>query len=262
MCFDYFLASSPASAAACRSCGAKKSRQFVMGRGDALKPVRAEQVRRPEWKQNWTVPHCGSVLPICLSLRHVGSIHISCLAAREQTSAAQIAKASPPYEIFLFIFLAPSFNSIFIFLTEAAQYECSYRRTAHHATGKRTCHDVSWCRKLSPNLTPLGCTETTATDVVLRLDGQGISGCDSRADMLLMRLSYRWMIDTRHCRHGTPCRHADTTDRDCTYRVGQKVSCWHSANMSIKLRRGEKREHIRTATEKMIFFHVKYFIWQ
>ena len=61
----------------------------------ALKPVRAEQVRRPEWKQNWTVRHCGSVLPICLSLRPVGSIHISCLAAREQTSAAQIAKASP-----------------------------------------------------------------------------------------------------------------------------------------------------------------------
>jgi len=63
----------------------------------ALKTVRAEQVRRPEWKQNWTVPHCGSVLLICLSLRPVGSIHISCLAAREQTSAAQIAKASPPY---------------------------------------------------------------------------------------------------------------------------------------------------------------------
>ena len=37
----------------------------------ALKPVRAEQVWRPERKQNWTVPHCGSVLPrpICLSLR-------------------------------------------------------------------------------------------------------------------------------------------------------------------------------------------------
>ena len=36
----------------------------------ALKPVRAEQVRRPERKQNWTVPHCGSVLPrpICYSL--------------------------------------------------------------------------------------------------------------------------------------------------------------------------------------------------
>ena len=102
----------------------------------ALKPVRAEQVRRPEWKQNWTVPHCGSVLPLCLSLRHVGSIHISCLAAREQTSAAQIAKASPPYNMKYFIhFLALSFNSIFnFFLTEAAQYECSYRRTAHHAT--------------------------------------------------------------------------------------------------------------------------------
>ena len=65
----------------------------------ALKPVRAEQVRWPEWKQNSTVPHCGSVLPICLSLRPVRSIHISCLAAREQTSAAQIAKASPPYNM-------------------------------------------------------------------------------------------------------------------------------------------------------------------
>ena len=31
-------------------------------------------------------------------------------------------------------FLALSFNSIF--LTEAAQYECSYSRTAHNATDK------------------------------------------------------------------------------------------------------------------------------
>ena len=45
------------------------------------------------------MPHCGSVLPICLSLRPVGSINISCLAARQQTSAAQIAKASPPYNM-------------------------------------------------------------------------------------------------------------------------------------------------------------------
>ena len=81
------------------------------------------------------MPHCGSVLPICLSLRPVGSIHISCLTAREQTSAAQIAKASPPYNMkYFYSFLALSFNSIIIFLTEAAQYECSYRRNAHHAT--------------------------------------------------------------------------------------------------------------------------------
>ena len=106
----------------------------------AVNPVRAEQVRRPEWKQNWTVPHCGSVLPkcrpICLSLRPVGSIHISCLAARKQTSAAQIAKASPPYNMkYFYSFLALFFNSIFnFFLTEAAQYECSYHRTAHYAT--------------------------------------------------------------------------------------------------------------------------------
>ena len=62
----------------------------------AVKPVRAEQVRRSERKQNWTVPHCGSVLPICLSFMPLGPIHISCLAAREQTSAAQIAKSSTP----------------------------------------------------------------------------------------------------------------------------------------------------------------------
>ena len=36
------------------------------GRGvvTALKPVRAEQMRRPKRKQNWTVPHCESVLPM------------------------------------------------------------------------------------------------------------------------------------------------------------------------------------------------------
>ena len=74
-------------------------------------------MRRPESKQNWTVPHCGFVLPICLSLRPVGSIHISCLAAREQTSVAQIAKASPPYNMkYFYSFLALSSNSIFIFL--------------------------------------------------------------------------------------------------------------------------------------------------
>jgi len=89
---------------------------MIQSRGvvTALKPVRAEQVRRPQRKQNWTVPHCGSVLPICLSLRPVGSIHISCLSAWEQTSAAQIAKASPPYNMKYFnSFLALSFNSIF-----------------------------------------------------------------------------------------------------------------------------------------------------
>jgi len=38
---------------------------FYRGVVTALKPVRAEQVRQPERKQNWTVPHCGSV---CLGL--------------------------------------------------------------------------------------------------------------------------------------------------------------------------------------------------
>ena len=83
--------------------------------------------------------HRGSVLFICLSLRPVGSIHISCLAAREQTSAARIAKASPPYYMKYFYSVFCHYLSILflIFLTEAAQYECSYRRTAHHATARR-----------------------------------------------------------------------------------------------------------------------------
>ena len=37
---------------------------------------------------------------------------------------------------YFYSFLALSFNSIF-FLTEAAQYESSYRRTAHHATSSQ-----------------------------------------------------------------------------------------------------------------------------
>jgi len=58
----------------------------IRGVVTALKPVRAEQVRRPEWKQNWTVTHCGSLLPICLSLRPVGSIHISCFTGGDDAS--------------------------------------------------------------------------------------------------------------------------------------------------------------------------------
>jgi len=52
--------------------------ETVAARGvvTALKPIRAEQVERPEQKQNRTVPPCGSVLPIYLSLRPVGPIHI------------------------------------------------------------------------------------------------------------------------------------------------------------------------------------------
>jgi len=66
----------------------------------------------------------------------VGSIHISSIAAREQTSAAQIAKASPPYNMkYFFIHFWHYLSILFLFfLIEAAQYECSYRRTAHHAT--------------------------------------------------------------------------------------------------------------------------------
>jgi len=43
-----------------------------------LRAGAAERVRRPERMQNWTlsVPYCGSVLPISLSLRPVGPIHI------------------------------------------------------------------------------------------------------------------------------------------------------------------------------------------
>ena len=52
--------------------------ELVRGVVTALKPVRVEQVRRPERKQNWTVPHCGSVfLTISLSLRPVGPIHFT-----------------------------------------------------------------------------------------------------------------------------------------------------------------------------------------
>jgi len=109
------------------------------GEVTAPEPVRAEQVRRSEWKQNWTVPHCGSVLPICLSLRPVawGSIHISCLAAREQTSAAQIVKASPPYNMkYFYSFLALSFDFIFDFFDWSGPVRVlvpSYRSPRHWA---------------------------------------------------------------------------------------------------------------------------------
>ena len=60
----------------CESAVVNNERAGTRGVVTALKPVQAEQVKRPEQKQNWTVPHCGSVLPICLSLRPVGPIHI------------------------------------------------------------------------------------------------------------------------------------------------------------------------------------------
>jgi len=45
----------------------------------------------------------------------------------------KLPKHHTPYNIkYFYSFLALSFNSIF--LTEVAQYECSYGRTAHHAT--------------------------------------------------------------------------------------------------------------------------------
>jgi len=44
----------------------------------------------------------------------------------------------------------------------------------------------------------------------------------------------------------------------------KKVSCWFSANMSIKLRRWEEREQTRTSTEKMehclIFSHETFYV--
>jgi len=59
---------------------------------------------------------CFAYIKIFISLRPVGSIHINCLAAREQTSAAQIAKASRPYNMkYFYSFLALSFNSVFKF---------------------------------------------------------------------------------------------------------------------------------------------------
>jgi len=53
---------------------------------------------------------------------------------REQTSVAQGITSRIIWNIFIH-FLALSFNSVSnFFRTQAAQYECSYRRTAHHAT--------------------------------------------------------------------------------------------------------------------------------
>ena len=71
----------------------------------ALKPVRAQQVRRPEWKQNWTVPHSGSVLPILAVLQ---------LESRHRRS--KLPKHHPLIILNIFIhFLAISFNSILNF---------------------------------------------------------------------------------------------------------------------------------------------------
>ena len=107
----------------------EKRNKQTRGVVTALKPVRAEQVRRPERKQNWTVS--------------VGSIHIiietvliiSCSPRADIGGPTCQSITHPPYNMkYFYSFLALSFNSIFnFFLTEGAQYECSYRRTAHHA---------------------------------------------------------------------------------------------------------------------------------
>jgi len=68
--FEY--ACTPEASTSTRTLGPDPTTLEVLGSVvTALKPVRAEQVWRRERKQNWTVPHCGSVLPrsICLSLR-------------------------------------------------------------------------------------------------------------------------------------------------------------------------------------------------
>ena len=80
------------------------------------------------------MPHCGSILPICLSLRPVGSIHNLFCSPRADIVGPNCQSITPLYyEIFLFI--SWHYLSIYYyFLTEAAQYECSYRRTAHLAT--------------------------------------------------------------------------------------------------------------------------------
>jgi len=46
------------------------------GRGDGPKTSTSWASEAARAKAKWTVPHCGSVLPICLSLRPVGPIHI------------------------------------------------------------------------------------------------------------------------------------------------------------------------------------------
>ena len=105
----------------------------MQGRGDGPKASTSWASEAARVKAELDCATLWVCFAICLSLRPVGSIHISCLAAREQTSAAQIAKASPPYNMKYFLFI---FGIIFqfYFLTEADVYECSYRRTAHHAT--------------------------------------------------------------------------------------------------------------------------------
>jgi len=96
---------------------------WIRGVVTALKPVRAEQVRRPERKQNWTMPHCGSVLPICLSLRPVGPIHIIIetvsiifCSPRADIGGPNCQSITPLIIWNIFIhFSALSFNSIFNF---------------------------------------------------------------------------------------------------------------------------------------------------
>ena len=68
-------------------------------------------------------------------------------AVREQTSAAQ--GITPPRIIWNILFIFWHYLSILFvtfFRTQAAQYECSYRRTAHHATDlcnrKRNCEKI------------------------------------------------------------------------------------------------------------------------
>ena len=116
---------------------------FSRGEVTALKPVRAEQVKRPERKQNRTVPHCGSVLPIRLSLRPVGPIHIIietvliiCCSPRADIGGPNCRSITRLiiWNIFYSFFWHYLSILFLIFSTEAAQYECSYRRTAHHAT--------------------------------------------------------------------------------------------------------------------------------
>ena len=92
----------------------------------ALKPVWMEQVRRPERSQVSRQFRLNSLnfWPNEIEETSLGWAK----AAWEQTSA--VHGITP----FIFFCLAVSFKSIFyIFLAKVAQYESSYRRTAHHA---------------------------------------------------------------------------------------------------------------------------------
>ena len=113
------------------------------GRGvvTALKPVRVEQVRRPEWKQNWTVPYCGSVLPICLSLRPVAcrlyTYYLSC-SPRADIGGPNCQSITPYNMKYFYSFFGIIFQFYFYFFDWSGPVRVlvpSYRSPRHWVVG-------------------------------------------------------------------------------------------------------------------------------